>query len=206
MSDMNSFMQTIDKPRPMETHTINKKLPGDLAMWFFILAELTVFAILFITFAVTRQLHPTMFIEGQSQLHPIAGIINTLSLICSSYFIVLSVNAIKNGLNLKARNNIIIALLIASIYVVTKLWEYNMLSDAGFGISTNTFFMLYFFITFFHFMHVLLGMIILMFIANKSSQAKYQKNNTAGFESGVCYWHMVDLVWIILFPLIYIIA
>jgi len=184
----------------------DKKLSGDLAMWFFILAELTVFAILFIAFAVIRQLHPHMFIEGQNHLHPIAGIINTLALITSSYFVALSVHAIKKSDNSKATQHLIIALLISSVYVLTKLWEYQVLIESGFGITTNTFFMLYFFITFFHFMHVLLGMIILAFIAKKASKGEYKATETSGFEAGGCYWHMVDLVWIILFPLIYILA
>ncbi|WP_252733725.1 cytochrome c oxidase subunit 3 family protein [Pseudoalteromonas sp. C2R02] len=188
----------------IDINTNDKKLPGDLAMWFFILAELTVFAILFIAFAVTKQLNPQMFISGQAHLHPIAGIINTLALITSSYFVALSVHAIKQSENTKAAQHLIIALLIACIYVCTKSWEYQVLIEAGFGISTNTFFMLYFLITFFHFMHVLLGMIILAFIAKKAANGVYKADQTSGFEAGGCYWHMVDLVWIILFPLIYI--
>lgn len=188
-------------------------LPGDLAMWFLILAELTVFAIFFIAFAITRQLHPQMFIDGQATLHPIAGVINTLALITSSYLVVRAVNVIKTGHGSGARNWLFAALACASIYVVTKSWEYSLLGGAGFGISSNTFYMLYFFITFFHFMHVVLGMIILGVMAIKSgSGSDSRKDNKAGadprisgFESGASYWHMVDLVWIILFPLIYII-
>ena len=66
---------------------LEKRLPGDLAMWFFILAELTVFAILFIGFAVAEQLNPEMFIEGKAKLHQIAGLINTLTLITSSFLV-----------------------------------------------------------------------------------------------------------------------
>jgi len=182
----------------------NKKLPGDLAMWFFILAELTVFAILFISFAITKQLNPAMFELGQAQLHPLAGLINTISLIISSYFVALSLSAIKQGFNLKARNHLIISVFISSIYVFTKLWEYQTLSYAGFGLSTNTFFTLYFFITAFHFMHVLLGIIMLVFICLKAGKNKYNTDELSGFEACTSYWHMVDLVWIILFPLIYL--
>jgi len=186
----------------------DRRLPGDLAMWFFIMAELTVFAILFIAFAVTRQLHPEMFISGQATLHPIAGVINTLALIASSYMVVLGVNAITTAQHIKARNALLAALAMACIYVVTKSWEYHTLLEQDFGITTNTFYMLYFFITFFHFMHVLLGMIILGAIALKTHRKGYhhgQQSNISGFEAGASYWHMVDLVWIILFPLINIV-
>lgn len=181
-----------------------KVLPGDLAMWFFILAELTVFAILFIAFAVTGKLQPQMFSDGKATLHPIAGVINTLALITASYFVALAVSALHHGRQQKAAKLVLWSMLVACIYVVTKLWEYHALGEAGFGISTNTFYMLYFFITFFHFMHVLLGMIILAFVALKANKNGYQ-DNTNGFVSGAVYWHMVDLVWIILFPLVYII-
>jgi len=189
----------------------DKKLPGDLAMWFFILAELTVFAILFISFAVARQLNPDIFIAGQQTLHPIAGIINTLALICSSYLVVLAVNAINCNDNGKARNRLLSALALALVYVFTKGWEYQQLLALDYGITTNTFYMLYFFITFFHFMHVLLGMVILAAIALKTHRKGYEfdkqgNNGTSGFEAGASYWHMVDLVWIILFPLIYIVT
>ena len=187
-----------------------KTLPGDLAMWFFILMELTVFAILFIAFAVTRQIHPQMFIDGQATLHPIAGLINTIALISSSYMVVLAVNSVTSGNQHKARNYLLIAMLCAVVYLVSKIWEYNLLLEQDFGITTNTFYMLYFFISGFHLMHVLLGMVILSAIAIKSHQHGYAvklngEKNISGFEAGASYWHMVDLVWIILFPLIYIV-
>jgi nitric oxide reductase NorE protein len=93
----------------------------------------------------------------------------------------------------------------ATLYIVVKLWEYNQLFQQGFGLSSNTYFTLYFFITAFHFMHVLLGMIILSFIAIKAYKGGYQNTELSGFESGASYWHMVDLVWVILFPLLYVI-
>ncbi|MCL1050157.1 cytochrome c oxidase subunit 3 family protein [Shewanella abyssi] len=180
-------------------------LPGDLAMWFFILAELTVFAIFFIGFAITRQLYPDMFQQGQSYLHPAAGGINTFALISSSCFVALSLNAIRQSRHTYAAILLAAALLMASVYLAVKTWEYNQLLDLGYGLSSNTYFTLYFFITGFHFLHVILGMIILGFMAFRTINGAYQGGNLSGFESGACYWHMVDLVWIILFPLLYVI-
>jgi nitric oxide reductase NorE protein len=182
----------------------NKRLPGDLAMWFFILAELTVFAIFFIGFAVAEQYNREMFTLGKEKLHPSAGLINTLALITSSLFVALSVNAIHQNRQVKAKNLLIIAQLLAVVYLVVKAWEYQSLFSMGIDIETNTFFTLYFLITAFHFMHVLLGMVILTFMAVKAHKKEYS-DNISGFESGACYWHMVDLLWIILFPLIYVI-
>lgn len=181
-----------------------KKLPGDLAMWFFILAELSVFAIFFIGFAVAEQLNSQMFTDGKALLHPTAGLINTLALITSSLFVALSLGAVHKNNNRLTVRYLVTALLIACIYLVVKLWEYQLLFAQGIDIETNTFFTLYFLITFFHFMHVLLGMVILIFMTIKATKDQYQ-GNISGFESGASYWHMVDMLWIILFPLIYVI-
>ena len=183
---------------------INKKLPGDIAMWFFILAELSVFGVFFISFAVTEQLHSELFREGKSQLHTLSGLINTLALITSSLFVALSVQALKHQKAQQTVLHIAIALAFACVYLVVKGWEYNELFKVGIDLETNTFFTLYFLITAFHFLHVILGMVILVFVAIKAWRLGYQ-TDISGFESGASYWHMVDLVWIILFPLIYVI-
>lgn len=181
------------------------RLPGDLAMWFFILAELTVFAILFIGFAVSEKLNPEIFLQGKAQLHKISGFINTLTLITSSYFVALALAKMHQGEGVKAAKLLIIAKLVACVYIGVKIGEYLSLFEQGITIETNTFFTLYFMITFFHLMHVLLGMVILIFVAVKAAKNEYNDSNITGFESGASYWHMVDMLWIILFPLVYVI-
>lgn len=184
-------------------------LPGDLAMWFFILAELTVFAIFFIGFAIAENQNLTIFAEGKAQLHKSIGLINTIALITSSYFVALSLHSMRDNNEKQAVKRLLLALVFSSVYVVLKLWEYDALFEQGIDIETNTFFTLYFLITAFHFMHILLGMVILIYMAKNAAQNKYNdptsENEFSGFESGACYWHMVDLLWIILFPLIYVI-
>jgi nitric oxide reductase NorE protein len=182
-----------------------KKLSGDLAMWFFILMELTVFAIFFIGFAITQRLQPEIFSDGRATLSAAVGLFCTLALIISSYFVARSVEAVKHGQNIIAKRQLVFALLTASIYIVLKITEYSALVEHGFDISTNTFYTLYFFITGFHLMHVLLGMIILAYMAKRANKNAYQPNDCSGYEAGASYWHMVDLVWIIVFFLIYII-
>jgi len=182
-----------------------KRLPGDLAMWFFILAELTVFAILFIGFAIAEQQNSEMFSLGKAELHQTSGLINTLALITSSYFVAIALHAMHLGQGKKSASLLVMAKLVACIYIGVKFWEYFSLFELGIDIETNTFFTLYFMITFFHLMHVLLGMVILVFVSVKAAKNAYNAKNISGFESGASYWHMVDMLWIILFPLIYVI-
>lgn len=190
---------------PAANQASEQKLPGDLAMWIFIVMELTVFAIFFIAFAVTQRIQNEMFIEGRATLNASIGLFCTLALIVSSYFVALAVEAVKKGNNLAASRRLILAILSATVYLVLKLSEYTALVEHGYDLSTNSFYTLYFFITGFHFMHVLLGMIILIYMAVKARKDFYVPTDCNGFEAGASYWHMVDLVWIIVFFLIYII-
>ena len=180
-------------------------LPGDFAIWFFIFAELLVFGIAFISYAVTRVQNVAMFNQYQLTLNSELGVANTLLLITASYFVVLAVHAIRLD-NIRG----CIIWLYASLgcgagFLLLKSLEYYDKFSHGINLSTNTFYMFYLSLTMFHFLHVILGMIILFVIAIKAQRGSYSAKNHLGVETGASYWHMVDLVWIILFPLVYII-
>lgn len=189
----------------MDSHLTKKNLPGDLAIWFFIYAELAVFGILFILYVITKHNYADIFAEGHAHLNRIAGLINTVALITSSYFVVLSVDSIKKDNHVSSMKWMLLALLSASVYVVVKLYEYSEAIDAGYHLTTNKFYTYYYLLTLFHFAHVLLGMVILVVIFFNLKAKRYSNTNTVGIESGASYWHMVDLLWVILFPLVYVI-
>lgn len=179
-------------------------LPGDFAIWFFIFAELLVFGIAFISYAVARVQNIAMFNQYQLTLNSELGAVNTLLLITASYFVVRAIHAIRLD-NVKG----CIIWLYASLgcgagFLLLKSVEYYDKFSHGINLSTNTFYMFYLSLTMFHFLHVILGMIILFAIAIKAQRGRYSAKNHIGVETGASYWHMVDLVWIILFPLVYI--
>ena len=178
--------------------------PGDLAIWIFILAELSVFALLFVVYAFTRRYHLELFDLYQQQLNQTAGLINTLTLITSSYFVVRAVNAIKQGKSQRCSQWLWAAIALASLFLVVKGWEYQHHFSQGIGLSTNLFYTFYIAMTFFHFMHVVMGMVILTVVALKAGHGGYSATEHTGVETGASYWHMVDLVWLILFPLVYV--
>lgn len=183
----------------------SKHLPGDVAVWFFIFAELAVFGIFFIGFAVARSLDPETFHAGRQVLHPVIGLINTVALITASYLVATAVHQLRHG---KPGTQLCLwlATAVSSVYVIGKLWEYTELYSQGYNLGTDTFFMFYFFLTFFHFMHVVLGQIILIVLAIKVRRGDYDGRDMNGMESGASYWHMVDLVWLLLFPMVYVLA
>ena len=181
-----------------------RRLPGDLAMWWFILAELTVFALLLLSFAVAQALQPALFHDSRQLLDRSMGLALTLSLLTSGLFAALAVEQVRQGHRRRAAGLLLVALCCACGYVWLKLGEYQHLAGVGLDIEHNTFFTLYWLVTGFHFLHVLLGMLILGWLAVRCWQQNYAGDNNPSMESGVLYWHMVDLVWVLLFPLVYV--
>ena len=180
-------------------------LPGDFAIWIFILAEMLVFGVMFIVYAFTRAYQLEVFNASQLTLSRGLGTLNTVILITSSYFVVRAVSAIKLGNSRSSAWWLIGTILSGGMFVAVKLWEFNQKFSAGITLETNDFYMFYLTLTFFHLMHVLMGMIILACIVYKLRYGDYSAAEYTGVETGASFWHMVDLLWIVLFPLIYII-
>lgn len=178
--------------------------PGDLAMWIFILAELLVFALFFAAYAFSRANNIELFNTFQQTLDTDSALINTLALITSSYFVMRAVADIRQNRQVECIRWLLAALFMGVVFLVVKSGEYVHHYAAGINLRTNTFYMFYLSLTFFHFMHVLLGMVILSAITVKTWLGSYTATEHTGVETGASYWHMVDIVWLILFPLVYI--
>ena len=178
--------------------------PGDLAIWIFILAELGVFAVFFAAYAFARVGDVALFNACQDTLDRRAALINTLALITGSYFVVRAVAAIRLDNQGACVRWLVAALGMGMLFLIVKVFEYAHHFAEGVTLSTNTFYMFYLSLTFFHFMHVILGMVILAAVALKARAGGYSAAAHDGVETGASYWHMVDLVWLILFPLIYV--
>ncbi len=186
--------------------------PGDFAIWIIIYVEFLTFGLLFMGYAFSRRADVALFNASQLLLNQTSGFINTLILITSSYFIVKAVKSIKTmskdtmiQANDTASKWLISAMLLGLAFLIIKIVEFSHIFGAGITLSTNTFFMFYLLLTLFHFMHVVLGVIILWNIYQKTKTAGYSSDDYSGIETGASYWHLVDLLWIVLFPLVYII-
>lgn len=188
------------------TTKVKPELPGDLAMWCFILAELAVFALLLGSMAYVRGRWPEMFSAGVATLHPVAGLINTLALLTGSYWVALGVAAMHRGQSAHVAWWFRAGAASGLLYLIIKTVEYQQMFSAGYTLRTNTFYFFYFFTTFFHLMHVVLGMIVLLVVAARFQRGIYSSPDTRQMaaESAASYWHMVDLVWLMLFPLLYV--
>jgi nitric oxide reductase NorE protein len=189
----------------MQTAIKNRQYPpGDLAIWIFIMAELLVFAVFFSAYAFTRTSHVELFNTYQLSLDTDAALINTLALITSSYFVMRAVASIREDKSKQCIHWLLAALLMGFVFLIVKSGEYAHHYQQGINLRTNLFYMFYLSLTFFHFMHVIMGMVILAAVALKAKQGHYSASEHTGVETGASYWHMVDIVWLILFPLVYV--
>lgn len=185
-------------------HPLHDYPPGDLAIWVFILAELLAFGVLFAAYAITRLNNLELFNEMQLTLDRDAGALNTLLLITGSWFVARAVAALKADRRRASADFLLAGISSGFAFLIVKYFEYSAKFAAGVGLDTNTFYMFYLSLTMFHALHVVLGMVILGFVWNKARQGGYSARDHHGIETGASYWHMVDLVWIILFPLVYV--
>ncbi|RTL30774.1 MAG: cytochrome c oxidase subunit 3 family protein [Rhodocyclaceae bacterium] len=178
--------------------------PGDLAIWFFILAELLAFGVFFAAYAFGRAHNVELFNEMQKTLNREAGAVNTVLLITASWCVARAVEAVGRSRSATGARWLLAGIACGGGFLVVKGFEYADKFSAGINLSTNTFYMFYLSLTFFHFMHVILGLVILVALWVKTRQGAYGPADMNGIESGAAYWHMVDLVWIVLFPLVYV--
>lgn len=171
-------------------------LPGNPIMWILIASELLVFGAIFIGFSGTRLTEPGVFLDSQNHLNRLAGALNTMVLVTSGFCAALAVHFQKAGEGQKTRLFLSLSSFLGVVFLVIKGFEYSEKFAQGITPDTNSFFMFYYLTTGFHAMHVLFGIALLLIVA--------WKNSVENVVTGTAFWHMVDLIWIVLFPVIYL--
>ena len=171
-------------------------LPGHPMMWILILSELAVFGIGFVGFAVARLFDPAGFAAGQAHLSPMLGGINTIVLVTSGFLAALGVSLARWGWRFRARGLFVAAATVGALFLAIKGVEYAATFEAGHSLDSGGFYTLYFLLTGFHALHVVMGILLLLIVAWHDS--------VENLETGAAFWHMLDLVWVVLFPLLYL--
>lgn len=181
-------------------------LPGDGAWWMFLTAEFGTLCMFFVVFAFMRSASPEEFKAAQALLDPRLALANSLILMTSGYCMARalhSMRSVENGAN-SAFRWILAAALLGIVFVVIKSSEYGDKFELGLTFSSGTFWFFYFFLTGFHYLHVLLGIGFLFWIALRLRNKPLTPELQVQAESCGAFWHMLDLVWILLFPLLYL--
>lgn len=178
--------------------------PGTNGIWTFVFIDMVVFSLIFLVFLSEKMRLPPIFAAGQAQLDFRFGLANTLLLITSSLFMAEAVVAARDGAPRRARWQLSACLVCGAMFCVNKVLEYHGEISAGFTPARNSFYSFYYFITGAHLLHVLGGII---FIAHCLGQARTEimrEGYRRKLENTGLFWHFVDLLWIFIFPLLYL--
>lgn len=181
---------------------LRNHVPGELSMWFFVIGDLLIFGVYFIGYVYYRGQDVDLFLESQARLNLDIGAINTVILLTSSLFVALGTSAARNGKVPEAIRLFGLAFVLGMAFPVMKAFEYIPEVTAGLTPGTNLFFMYYYVMTGLHLCHVTLGLVILGFVIR--SLRITARPRMSFVETAATYWHMVDLLWILLFALLYL--
>ena len=191
----------------MESSSINHRNvyypPGGILMWIIIFIELITFGSALVTMVYYGLQEIEVFHTSRLQLNASIGTINTLFLITSGYFMARSVGCLKN--NDKGRSILFLKLTMLGglLFLALKSVEYYFKIHAGLTVGHNTFFTFYWMLTLFHVIHVIVGLVILttVFFGLRKEKATV---SIVDMEASAAFWHMCDLIWLLLFPIIYL--
>ena len=198
-------MSTLSRVRVVTTDRAKpRRLPGVDGVWVFIGADSVIFAILFLTFMQDRLKTPALFEVSRHTLNMNLGGIDTLILLTSSWSVALAVQALKRDLIERVPRYLLGGVFTGLMFVVSKSIEYFQKFAHGLTPGTNPFYMWYFTLTGIHLAHVLLGTSLLTFVWVRSRSDAFSSSHRAVPESVASFWHLVDLLWVVLFPLLYL--
>jgi len=200
------------------THIMEHRddLGSKLGMWLFLFTEFLLFGGLFIVYSVYRYKNPVAFHLAGEELDVTIGAINTVVLLISSLTIAMAITAIQKNNKQHSIILLVITLILGAVFLVNKYFEWSakfhhgLYPGAGHLLDTSNgevlFFGLYFMMTGLHALHIIIGMGFIGFILAYVVKGKQSHDNFALLENSGLYWHLVDLIWIYLFPLFYLIA
>lgn len=192
---------------------------GKLGMWLFLATEILLFGGLFVAYSIFNFLHPALFKEAHKFLDVKLGAVNTIVLLFSSLTVVLAIHAAQQEKKKWVVINLVITIACALAFLVVKYFEYSHKIHAGLlpgtyfsnGAVSNPdqihiFFGIYFLMTGLHGIHVLIGVGLLTWLLLRTIRGDFSSQYYLPLELGGLYWHLVDVIWIFLFPLLYLIV
>jgi len=202
-----------DRPlrTPVDPHTSTEAtaqpgLPAEPGLWVFVLGDMTIFGLFFAVFAWEGRQDRALFTTSHEALLQPIGVLNTLVLLVSSYFVVLALHAHRTNRHRLAGRLISGALGCAVVFALLKAVEYQAEISGGHVPGTNLFFTFYYVMTGVHLLHVLIGAGLLLLWRQRTKRAAPFVDHRRLIEASAVYWHMVDLLWVLIFTIVYLTA
>jgi nitric oxide reductase NorE protein len=181
-----------------------RRIPGEPGLWIVIIGDMMVFAILFGVYLYYRADAPELFASSQAHLSRGFGFANTLVMLSSSLAVVAAVHAARASRTAVARRAFAVAIGFGVTFVVLKAFEWGSKINADLVPNTNDFYMMYYVLTGIHLGHLVIGMIVLTVLRQIVRGEAESGTRRALVEGGGVFWHMVDMIWLVLFPLVYL--
>jgi len=198
----------------METH--RDDTGSKIGMWLFLLSEILLFGGLFILYSTYRYKNPIEFHLAAWELNRVLGTLNTLILLTSSLTMALSISSIQKGNRRESASFLMATIFLGLLFLIIKYAEWA--AKIGHGIYPNSprllgrskgeilFYGLYYSMTGLHGLHVVVGILVLSVMLFLMMKGKINENRSISLENSGLYWHLVDIIWIFLFPLFYLIT
>jgi nitric oxide reductase NorE protein len=193
----------------MSLHSSQKttiRLPGVPGVWLFVLLDSSIFAILFLSFTLEKIANPNVYAADMSAMNVTLGSINTIILLTSSWLMALATQEVKcvSKTNIrKIKILISAAAALGIVFIVCKINEYIHVVSAGHTLNSSSFYMYYFVTTGLHMFHVFIGIIALSLVCTVAVKSESEHTQNV-VETVATYWHMVDFLWVMIFPLFYL--
>jgi nitric oxide reductase NorE protein len=180
-------------------------MPGETGVWILIAGDVLVFSLLFVTYLSGRIQNRSQYSLSQLDLSGVCGAINTLLMLFSSWFVAMATRSARLKRSKETRHFFGMAIACGLGFTLVKYVEYSTKLHAGITPATNDFFMFYYVMTGIHLFHVFIGMGVLLVLCRYSLIAPGDVNMIRNVESGASFWHAVDVVWIVIFALLYLV-
>ena len=177
-------------------------VPGQPDMWVFVLFEAFVFTSYFTVYVIRRTQSPDLFLQSQARLDLRVGVFNTLVLLVSSWAVARCVQAARGGSYRTALNNAYLTVLFGLVFLVSKMLEWATEIGQGFTFTTDEFFSFYYFLTGIHFLHLLIGFVVLGVAVHQIASPARRSQEL--IETCATYWHTIDFLWVLIFALLYV--
>lgn len=204
MDSFGSRVSTDEFVEASQEGTRSARVPGIL---FFIIADIVMFGVFFVAFMTERHGKVKLFYASCQTLNVGYGLLNTLILMTSGMFVAFAVDAARRARAGEVRRWLLSGMSIGLGFGVNKLIEYFDKFSHGISMQTNDFFMFYFVLTGTHFIHFIAGMIVLAALWFRSGREPVHEGPLFSWiQCGALYWHMVDLLWIVIFPMLYLVG
>lgn len=176
--------------------------PGGVLMWVIITVELFTFGMIFVAIAHLRSTQSALFAQGQSALDTRTALVLTLSLVTSGWLTAEAVHSFRNKSFARARQYYAAAVVMGLIFIALKTKDFLAKFTAGFHLGVNDFWDAYFLSTGFHYVHVLVGIGLLVYIGTRAGKHSFEDDESAVGGTAM-FWHMCDIIWFFLFPLFF---